>query len=381
MKRLCNDVEKTYMMKLVAGGGGLDNYVRWVHIIEDREVPSFLNGNELVFTTGIAQIGENWLLEFVTNLKSKNASGAVVNIGPYIDEIPLQVIVYCEQNNLPLYTVPWSVHLIDITYDFCHRIIASEEVEIGLGTAMKNAIFSPNDEETYRSVLERRGFHYDGSYHAILTDFKLSNTDDDEKLRNMIKFQIYRMMKKLSLIFSLFFQERKMVMITYHSDLKKTEIITKQMIEICTELAPKMQLNIGVGTFEGGYLGIADSYQKAILALKVASFHHITCMYYEGIGVYKLLASVKSPEVLKEFYNEVLLPLETFDLENGTDYMQTLHSYLEHNTSVKEVAEIAGVHRNTVNYKIRKIKELLKCEINNESSLKLMLAFYIKNLL
>ena len=66
-------------------------------MVEDIEVPDFLHGNELVFTTGIAHFGNEWLLDFVTGLKKSNASGIVVNIGPYIDSIPSKVIVYCEK--------------------------------------------------------------------------------------------------------------------------------------------------------------------------------------------------------------------------------------------------------------------------------------------
>ena len=57
LSQLCVNVEKTYQMKLVAGEDGMDNVVRWVHIIEDVEVSHFINGQELVFTTGIAQRG------------------------------------------------------------------------------------------------------------------------------------------------------------------------------------------------------------------------------------------------------------------------------------------------------------------------------------
>ena len=69
--RICANTEKTYGMKLIAGRAGLENYVRWVHIVEDSEVPDFMHGNELVFTTGIAHFGNEWLLDFVTGLKKR----------------------------------------------------------------------------------------------------------------------------------------------------------------------------------------------------------------------------------------------------------------------------------------------------------------------
>lgn len=75
MKRVCANVERLYGMKLVAGAAGMEKFVRWVHIIEDHEVPRFLHGNELVFTTGIAHSGTDWLLEFIMKLQEKTQAG------------------------------------------------------------------------------------------------------------------------------------------------------------------------------------------------------------------------------------------------------------------------------------------------------------------
>ena len=101
LARICANAEKTYGMKLIAGRAGMDNFVRWVHIVEDSEVPDFMHGNELVFTTGIGHKGSGWLLDFVRQLKGKNAAGVVVNIGPYINAVPKDVMEYCECNALP----------------------------------------------------------------------------------------------------------------------------------------------------------------------------------------------------------------------------------------------------------------------------------------
>ena len=74
--------------------------VQWVHTVEDSEVGDFLHGGELIFSTGIANKNDDWLLPFVRTLIDKNVSGLVLNTGPYITSIPKEVIDYCNEMKL-----------------------------------------------------------------------------------------------------------------------------------------------------------------------------------------------------------------------------------------------------------------------------------------
>ena len=124
-------------------------------MIEDEQVADFLRGNELVFTTGIGHPDGMWLSDFAQGLIRNKASGLVVNIGPYIDAVPEQVIAYCKCNEFPLFTIPWHIRLVDITRDFCRRIISSEQAELSVSSAFKNAIFFPDD---FSSIISRGTF-------------------------------------------------------------------------------------------------------------------------------------------------------------------------------------------------------------------------------
>ena len=108
LDKLYISIEEKYNMKLVAGKDGLKNVIRWVHMVEDSEVPNFLHGNELIFTTGIGRLDTaDKILEFVQGLQKHNAAGLVMNLGPYIKKVPTVVVDYCERNGFPLFTLPW----------------------------------------------------------------------------------------------------------------------------------------------------------------------------------------------------------------------------------------------------------------------------------
>ena len=101
MRKLCEDAKSKYDMELVAGKSGIENTVRWVHMVEDREVPDFLHGGELIFTTGIGHIeSDDRMLEFTRNLYAHGAAGVVFNIGPYIKRIPPRCHKLCKPKRL-----------------------------------------------------------------------------------------------------------------------------------------------------------------------------------------------------------------------------------------------------------------------------------------
>ena len=98
-------------------------------------------------------------------------------------------------------------------------------------------------------------------------------------------------------------------------------------------------------------------------------------------GLYQLLLEVDDPGALRWFYEDALKPLEDYDSKYRTDYLDTLKSYLDNNASVQEVAREAYVHRNTINHKIKRIKEILGCELTFRDGLRLLMAFYIRDML
>ena len=380
VSKLCANAQANYVMKLVAGKEGLGNYVRLVHLVENADVSPFLHGNEMVFMTGVGINDEGHLLKFVEELIEKRCSALVINTGKYIKSIPQSVKDCCDINSLPLFTVPWEVKLIDITYDFCHRIVTGEEIETALATALRNLIFSPENEAGYKSTLERRSYFPSSDYCVGICGFSKTELGDDE-LKKAATSAMQKVLNTSGRQFSFFFQDKNLV--TVCPDCKEEDVrkILSTFDTIFNSGGEGATLTCGISPSKQGYTAISDGYRKAVMALKVATLHGENCVAYSDMGIYKLLVHIKDTSVLHEIYDETLGTLEEFDSANGTDYMETLKCYLENDSSVQEVARITFVHRNTVNYKLRRIKEILGCELNYEDKLRLMLSFFVKEFL
>ena len=55
--------------------------------------------------------------------------------------------------------------------------------------------------------------------------------------------------------------------------------------------------------------------------------------------------------------------LEEYDRKHGTGLVETLEVMLQNGGSKKQTAEKLYLHRNTMMYRVKKIEEILKCNI------------------
>ena len=80
--------------------------------------------------------------------------------------------------------------------------------------------------------------------------------------------------------------------------------------------------------------------------------------------------------------HNILGKLERSDEERKTDYLAFLKAYFDSNCSINETADRLFLHRNTVVYKIKKINELLDCDLSDiDVRVKLYLASMLHNVL
>jgi Regulator of polyketide synthase expression len=380
LKKLCKYAAENYDMRLVCGEESTDRPVSWVHMLEDPKTASFLHGQELVFVTGVGHSGDEWLIDLAKNLVEHQASGLVLNVGYYIQTVPQELVAYCSRVHFPLYTVPWKTRIVDITNDFCRKIIKAEESDLTVAGAFRDAIFEPSKAAEFRPLLERREFDLNADFcvAAILLppsfEEQLSESDKD------IRMSLSKILFRHSDRFTIFRQDKYLIAVAQSFPPPVLEKAMDTLGVLHGRSFPD-GLHAGISLSDAGLSSLPQSYKRAVALLKMAEKQKKTWVSYRNIGVYRLLIEVDDPRVLEQFYADTLGALESYDDKNHTDYMATLRSYLEHNASVQEVAQESYMHRNTINYKIKRIREILDSDLNYQDGLRLYLAFLAKELL
>ncbi|MFR1904322.1 PucR family transcriptional regulator [Clostridium neonatale] len=369
-------------MKLLAGRKGLNNLVEWVHIIENDEVSKFLHGNEVVFTSGILNNNEKWLLEYAEKLYKSGTSAFVVNLGPYTKTISKDVIEFCNEVKMPLYSMPWETRMVDVTRDICYRIMQKEQVEISLATTIKNIIFKIGDLQTQILQMERYGYQRDSNFCFIAMSFDFVNKKTNEFVTSRIKKcseRIARSIHELYICFS--YNEYWMLVLVNYSD-HDIDNFLNTFLKSEQSAKNECKINIGVSKNQNGIEFQAENFNKALLALEMAKKKSNGVIFYDKLDIYKVLLNTKEKSVLREYYDTTLGILEKYDKENNTDLMDFLYMYLENNGSQSRVAEKQYIHRNTVNNQVKKIEKIIGCNLMNlDDKLRLYLSFYIKDII
>ena len=374
--------KKNQDVTLVAGERGMGNVVRWLHMVESNAISSFLDGQEIAFTTGVGLNRDETLLDLVKANNEHKASGMVINIGPFIKEVPKDVIDYCNKEGFPLFTVPWRVHMAEIMRSICYIITESDKYNLELSSAVKNAIFFSNQEELYVPQLERNNFLPTWTYCITVVEImengeKVSEEKLQRYLKNMENYMIFS--RKKTFVFEL--GDNIVLLFAGYAETMVKKTVT-DMLKRCN--FQKEQCYIGIGRATPNAQNIGKSYRQAcqVLKLQKNTQNDKGVVAYQDLGIYTLLMDIENEDVINEYYAETIQKLVEYDKLNQTNYCEVLQCYLEHSGSVKETAEAMFVHRNTINYKINKIEEMLNCDLSElDTRLLYSIAFMLKRIM
>ncbi len=383
LKRLIDKV-KDMDIKLVAGAGGESDPVTWCHMVENEIAADFLSGGELVFVTGIGLEDKKSLGRLISKLYEKKTAGVIINIGPYIDEVPKDVIDYCNEKNYPVYAVPWKIHLAEIMRIISYSITEEEHKEMEVTAAFKNAIYFPLEEELYLVPLSENDYQASWSYCACLIKL-LSEKEITHSRMRSFRNTLDMIIKHYSKKIELFDYESQLVMV--FANLNETEVLEvvdeiNQRMKVL--LLPAERITLGVGKVTKSIRCLYKSFKhaKAIQKLQKTGMIPEDKYYYGQLGIYRLLIGIDDQEIVEDYYSRVLKPLIDYDEQNQSDLKDVLKSYLDHDGSVNRTAEELFVHRNTINYKLNKIKDILNIDLSSlETRMELMLALALKEIM
>jgi hypothetical protein len=388
IQTLFDNTKDIYSLSLIAGPLGLQHSVSWVYYTEDASTIDFIRGGELAITTGmnIARTTintgienplyiEEYLTTLIKKLQSLNASGIIINTGRYINEIPETIIQLCNDLFFPLFTMPWNIHMVDLMQDYGNRIINEKKEYNTISQCFYNLLFQPqkfNIEDLHKTKFENT------EKLAIIVTEKPYTTDKtiDEYINSYLDFAFTEKIGLNSVNYCCFTHDKKIIFVVSENP----EYIAGPIYQICNSGNYITGMSLGISDIST-INQLKTEYQHAILALRFANKEN-PVVFYHNLGIYRIFGELQDSNILQQMYNEQLEKMEILDETKKDDYLKTLKLYLESGNKVLQTAEENSLHRNTVNYRIRKIRDILGYDLQDGAKNFLLLnALYIKEIL
>ncbi|MDO4313639.1 MAG: PucR family transcriptional regulator ligand-binding domain-containing protein [Eubacteriales bacterium] len=366
LEELYKEIEPLYDMRLVTNSC-FHKIIEWTHVVENPEFIKLLHGNELVFTVGLQYTSEEWLMDFVKQLIAAGAGGLVLSLHDG-KKYPAKVVDYCNAKHFPLFSSGWNTPYLDIMRLFASVLLKNEQRETNLSAALKNAIYYPENEGAYIHHFEHNGFYRNMEYIMVVLSCNAYRTDGgNTRLRELareIQYSAYR---------NIVVEEDDRLLILVIEQNK--EMIKRDFQKLCRS---DSQVYVGIGTEVSRLQDLQESYEHAMAAYQLTKTAIATnILVYEELGVYKVLSDLKHPELGESFIQEVLGRLINYDERNGTEYLDILIAFFENDCSILHTAQAIYCHKNTLNYKMNKVKEILGYDImSNENRTRIMVALY-----
>ncbi|WP_240415067.1 PucR family transcriptional regulator [Paenibacillus periandrae] len=158
---------------------------------------------------------------------------------------------------------------------------------------------------------------------------------------------------------------------------RETEQYVQELLKKAVRLEEEISLVCGVGGIVERLANLSDSSREAQKALAIGegSLPHQAVVHIHDVLIEQLLMDSADHPVLAVLTQTFITPLEAYDKEYGTNLLVTLEAFLRERNNTKRVAEELSIHRNSVLYRLERISEILKIDMNDtEVRLRLDLA-------
>ncbi len=145
------------------------------------------------------------------------------------------------------------------------------------------------------------------------------------------------------------------------TDPKELESLAGAIVEtLTTESYPK-RVYIGISTIVDNLKDLARAYKEARIALEVGKVFDTerSVVSYDNLGIGRLIYQLPT-SLCEAFLQEVFKKgsLESLESRDDDTQMKTVRAFFENNLNVSKTAESLYVHRNTLVYRLEKIRKL-----------------------
>ena len=374
----CRDVNNLNLdgMELLTGEVGLDRVVSWTYLVQTRPFADHMNsGNFALLVVDFVRYDFDSIIDVMTELNGLGISGLAISIVDDIMQISSEQVEKAKELDLALFFIRWhGATFVDIAQSIGQLILETDVTNKRTGDYLYNLLFGYEVNSKYvEKISSQFGLDFKKPYRVgvIVIDRKYGvNLEQDEHTYdyyyNCLMREVIQMTKRPLYMGFL----NKFVILFEATESRETE---KEIQKILEDLDSRPQFaNLIKGTciLGSAYADPKDfskSYQEAknLIPKKdlLPNPTNKKILSASSMGIYKFMFNSGNQSEIYDYCCDRLRKLEEYDHANGTFLIDTLLAYYMNGFNVGQTAEALFIHRNSLQYRMKKIEEILEVEL------------------
>jgi len=369
--------------KVVAGEQGLDNPIRWTHIIDLPDITEWVKGGELLITSGLGIYNDpEAQAKYMTQAVEKKIAAVFVTVQEYLPQTTPRMREIADRASLPLVELPRTIAFIEITEAILRRLAArSLNAEKDY---LIDALLAGNLLESEETLARLRGLGLEPEQHHALVLAQRAGESFEQTLSDEQSREIMSALNRSPRRAMMACLANWVLAITPLGTREESSVPFAHTLDAALRESALEPVRVGVGRLVRKMSDFPTSYREAQDALFIASITDEASIvkHYNDLGVWRLLLRTGEESELRRFSDYYLSPVARHDREHQTGWLATLETFLNHNGNLRATARALNLHRNTVTYQVERISQLLGQRLDDpEVRLNLQVALRARRLL
>ena len=376
----CRDILQMNLdgMWLLAGEGGLDRVVSWSYVVMTRPFADHMNAGDFALcSVDFDRFGWTEVKNAMYELDELKISGFAISIKDEREEVPVDIIDLAEKLTLPLFQIRWEkASFVDIAQSIGNYVIEENNKTNRKGEFLYNLLFGYDINTRYIEKIAGL-FHMDFSVPhrvgiIVVDSVYGENLENDEHTYHYYMSCMAKMISDLgdAALFMNFLNKGVILFPDYEDDrlIHSLERLLNELDDN-PQFCHRMKSTCILGRPYQNPQDYGKSYQeaKSLICKKDAlvSSQRKKVISSSMMGIYKFLFANGNREEIRAYCEKRLKKLEEYDHANHTDLIETFLTYYQNGFNISKTASAMYIHRNTLQYRLGKISELLHLELDD----------------
>ena len=355
-------MEKFQSFRLVAGRKGLENEIENIGIldyeyaVEDVELQqkwAFGKRGFVISSLLFAKDHPEKILDALRGLVRDHVSALAVKTVCY-QELPEEAIHFADDNALPIFLFGRDdAYFEEIVYALKEKIIEWNDLESQekkLDSFINGELSGEEEKSFIGQMIKEHWKNYTTAYEKC----------EPNAVECEISRKYRRAAEELGARGNVFLFHQGYL---FFLEVAKKDRFYSQTEQFLKERKARGQgLIAGVGSVHSREQELKQAIKESLYARELAALQKRETVYFDKMGIYRVLIPYYKEWWMQEYSRRCLGKIVSFDAGNDGELFSTLRTYVEQSGDLQSVSDKMHIHKNTVRYRINKVRELLGME-------------------